>query len=1050
MELIQILTEIILSVSIFSGMGSASQSGKLLFRQIFSGNNVSITDGPIIMTLSNTFTQSSISQSRVVVGTGNNITASNILMFGYNKAYSPQKQAYFNKSFLTGISVIQNYSTPNSPVFNVFSASVYGKRHNIAMRTDLPIYYGFWSDFTPASQNCSPTLSGLIFSPVSDIQPNDLLYSTTGSVLTNTYVTYTTLGDTFTLNINSSGVIVGFANCDGGPTPPNFSSNQYSITNNTSSPITVNNLVSPYTGVTLPEFNLQPYTILIVDSRFLPVAPGGTVTLGTITPTPSKFKGQLYNPMMISGYNNFSLGFFDYNLVNSKLFDRYQLWLGGAKNVIINAYQSAIIGGFTNSISAFRISPSVVQETRNSMIVGGSGNRHIATNTSVILSGKNNIFFGSTFSGNRTSYSTIVSGSGNRVSGTQSDLVKGNESISQISIISSKESCFNNSVFNSSFISNDRVCLLTNFSSNCCFDSNTILTSANSGISNFKNYTHCTKVNNLISTPNSIIFGNIYSTIISGNSNCLSANLVSGTGGTDRFNSIVASRFSCLYTERKQGTDSVKYNSLISSYFSKIQTINLNDKTLGPICFNTIIGGMSHSFDRTLFNTPLFGCSNYVSWIGGRCNLLKFRGDGTTFIAGICSYSDCGYGGGGTIIGGYRNKTIGTNSTAISGRRNRSYAYSSVIGGCYNASVKRGLVISSYLSYSNDGTPIITTKNSCATSNKSSAIVSGCYNRIYDSVNSSIIGGRYNNFTGVPGSNTLCNLFIIGGSENTFKFCTSNCTCRTYDSGIIGGCKNSLFVPTPGSSICGTVILGACGLSSSEGSTTVVKNLWITGTLSTGSPLHFNPNFTYSHDGLTGNFSNVNDIIFVNGLVVGVTTDPIVYNAGLVFKITASSTSFDLTGVSSSVVLVNWGDLSSTTYSRSPSNTVNASHTYGSIGDYIIKVHGTFSGFTASGNQVTELTEFSQLTRIKVNSSQLNTVDNTEFTSQTAWTLVDFNDSRLNLTSVNNILVALDAQATVPTYVGLSQSPARIPTGGGSVSRANLIADGAVVITNWF
>jgi hypothetical protein len=230
----------------------------------------------------------------------------------------------------------------------------------------------------------------------------------------------------------------------------------------------------------------------------------------------------------------------------------------------------------------------------------------------------------------------------------------------------------------------------------------------------------------------------------------------------------------------------------------------------------------------------------------------------------------------------------------------------------------------------------------------------------------------------------------------------------------------------------------------------VVPNLWVTGTMSTGSPGHFTQSFTYSHDGLTGNFSNVNDIIFVNGLVVGVTTAPIVYNDGLVFKINASSTSFDLSGVSSSVVLVNWGDLSSTTYSRSPSNTINASHTYGSIGDYIIKVHGTFSGFTASGNQVSELTEFSQLTRIKVNSSQLNTVDNTEFTSQTAWTSVDFNDSSLNLASVNNILIALDAQATVPTYVGLSQSPARIPTGGGSVSRANLIADGAVVITNWF
>jgi hypothetical protein len=107
-------------------------------------------------------------------------------------------------------------------------------------------------------------------------------------VLSSSTATITGIADTVTYNTNSVGAIVSLAGCEELPTPPICSFNEYSITNNTSSPINVNNVVSPYTNVSLPQFNLQPYTILIVDSCSLPVAPGGSViSLTSPTPTPT-------------------------------------------------------------------------------------------------------------------------------------------------------------------------------------------------------------------------------------------------------------------------------------------------------------------------------------------------------------------------------------------------------------------------------------------------------------------------------------------------------------------------------------------------------------------------------------------------------------------------------------------------------------------------------------------------------------------------------------------------------------------------------------------
>lgn len=82
-------------------------------------------------------------------------------------------------------------------------------------------------------------------------------------------VFFSAFNKTCQFDLTSSGVT---------PTPTVCSSDQFTITNNTVSPITVDNVTSPFTNVSLPQFTLSAFTGLIVCSCTTPTTSGGSVT----------------------------------------------------------------------------------------------------------------------------------------------------------------------------------------------------------------------------------------------------------------------------------------------------------------------------------------------------------------------------------------------------------------------------------------------------------------------------------------------------------------------------------------------------------------------------------------------------------------------------------------------------------------------------------------------------------------------------------------------------------------------------------------------------
>ena len=144
----------------------------------------------------------------------------------------------------------------------------------------LTTYYGYWSYYSTDALNCSPTLSALTTSTASTFSAGGTVVVTNldGSPINNLSVTYSTSADTFTVRTNSNSRIESIGGCEDQPTPTTCISNQYTITNNTNNTITVNNVTSPFTSVSLPQFNLSAYTSLIVCSCDTPTTSGGSVT----------------------------------------------------------------------------------------------------------------------------------------------------------------------------------------------------------------------------------------------------------------------------------------------------------------------------------------------------------------------------------------------------------------------------------------------------------------------------------------------------------------------------------------------------------------------------------------------------------------------------------------------------------------------------------------------------------------------------------------------------------------------------------------------------
>jgi len=179
MELLEIFTHIIFGMSIFSKMGTGSQSGKLFFKSIFSGSCVTLTDGPNIITVSNVFYRSPITQSRVVIGAGDYVTGSYFSDPTIGLCFNSQGSKYTSRlwaNYVNGPGVILNYNTTKTPLVDpepLTGLKRFGESHNIEDQKSLIISGsrhamngGTTSDFNMIIGGKSSRLTGATFSVI--------------------------------------------------------------------------------------------------------------------------------------------------------------------------------------------------------------------------------------------------------------------------------------------------------------------------------------------------------------------------------------------------------------------------------------------------------------------------------------------------------------------------------------------------------------------------------------------------------------------------------------------------------------------------------------------------------------------------------------------------------------------------------------------------------------------------------------------------------------------------------------------------------------------
>ena len=143
----------------------------------------------------------------------------------------------------------------------------------------LTTYYGTWSQYLPlGTQQCSATLSALTISTATTLVNGSVVSNLDGTPINSLKIIWSDFEDTYNSNTNSSSVVSTGGGCDSEPIPTVCSSDQFTITNNTGSPITVNNVTSPFTNVSLSQFTLSAFTNLIVCSCTTPTTSGGSVT----------------------------------------------------------------------------------------------------------------------------------------------------------------------------------------------------------------------------------------------------------------------------------------------------------------------------------------------------------------------------------------------------------------------------------------------------------------------------------------------------------------------------------------------------------------------------------------------------------------------------------------------------------------------------------------------------------------------------------------------------------------------------------------------------
>ena len=568
---------------------------------------------------------------------------------------------------------------------------------------------------------------------------------------------------------------------------------------------------------------------------------------------------------------------------------------GGAGNTIDSGYRSTIVGGNLNEIDGINYFSSIIGGRSNK--IKGPGSYYSSRN--LITGGCSNVI---------CNFGDVTSSRYNFISGLNNQILNfsGTSLYNSISGGSCNLLCFCHINCNNSVMSSCCSCIKSNTVSSCLkFNSilggscnnilgqyitgchNSILGGCNNQIYSAES---SPKFNSIVSSNGSkicnyIASSTIYNQIISGVNGCI-------LGGS-KYSSIISSANSSICAG--SSGNSGKHNSIIGGESNIINSYGLET----PQKYTSIIGGYYNcacsSYTTILGGSNNCSITNYIyELLGGNkyCTFLSsFISGGfsnTTCFNGTMSGSHIYIGAFAAIIGGRCNTS---SSISISGYYNRNFGHSINIGGSCNSSslstqngLNPGFSIFSCPNgdlWHEQSSVILGGRCLCSNGNISSVLVAGCGNKIINNNSSAIIGGRDNvilsrgtyrcsggSFTNFP---TGRNHFILGGCFNRICSCitTDRFTQKATNTGIIGGCNNSMFERSDGDY---TTIIGGMGMSSSSDWRMVTQCLLVVGTISTD----YNANGVFGNPGSTiccgwtGDCLNPTSIRIVNGLVVNV------------------------------------------------------------------------------------------------------------------------------------------------------------------------------------
>lgn len=466
------------------------------------------------------------------------------------------------------------------------------------------------------------------------------------------------------------------------------------------------------------------------------------------------------NNLIINPYNNKLEATRDTTIITSK---KSTICQGGRRNSLIGGFCNRICSG--DNFSIINSCTSCSNYAYSSSILSSFKSNMCETYFSTIISSrKGNI--NNTPTGQKVCYSTIISsylgtntGNDNStvISSRNFYLIHSNplSSAHSNSIISSCSSCITGGQIVDGITSGSI--------------RSTILASCNSIINDSHSSAIISGRNNFICVytyggGNVNTSYNCSNTIIGGYCNKIHQYDTPETYGSVKYNSILSSRCSCIYS-------SSEFNSILTS--DKCTYI-----TNGYL--NAIIGG------GVCNNKTIISSSNKSSIVNSQCSSISTNSSAVAIVGGFCQ----------CISEGTSSGIIGGSSHII---RNKS-SMSSILGGCFNRLC------------SANGSAIVAGHSNQITSSDYSSILGGFSNLIYKVNNSAVLGGIFNCIES-PSAKGITDDVIIAGCKN-----------KIYSSGgvIVGGKNNYI---GNGGSLLYSAILGGEGNTMDKNHSVIVGSL---------------------------------------------------------------------------------------------------------------------------------------------------------------------------------------------------------------------------------